>query len=98
MRNHGLQRLEVGVQLLAIEPDPRRDLAHLGEAQGFEASDISPAEVEFVPARGQLRRGAVRVVIVMQLFATDYDAPRHDVATGIFGGEVTVAPVDRKSV
>src|SRR5205823_14563312 len=86
------------MQLLAIAPDPRRDLANLGEPEGFEAPDIGPAEVEFVPARRQLRRGAVSVVIVMQLFAADHDAPRHDVATGILGGKVTVAPVMAEAV
>src|SRR6266542_1796697 len=98
MRDHGLQRFQIGVELFAIELDPRRDLAHLGETQGLEASYIGPAKIEFVPARRQLRRSPVGVVVVVQLFTADHDAPGHDVATGILAGEVTVAPVMAKAV
>ena len=33
------------------------------------------------------------MVVVVQLFATDEDAPRHDVGAGIFAGKVAVTPV-----
>src|SRR4030095_9789818 len=79
-------------QLLAVESDPRRDFAHLGEAQRFKASDVRPAEVEFIPSRRQLGRRSVSVMVVVQLFAADHDAPGHDVAAGILAGEVPVPP------
>ena len=38
------------------------------------------------------------MVIVVQLFAADHDAPGHDVAAGILAREVTVAPVVAQTV
>ena len=98
MRDHRLQRFQIGVQLLAIELDPRRDLAHLGEAQHFQAAYVRPAEIELVPLQGQLRGRAVGVVVVVELFAADDDAPGDDVGARVLGRKIAIAPEVAQSV
>ena len=55
--------------------------------------DVDPADVELVLLDRELRRGRVGVVVVVQLFAADDQAPGRDVAAGVGRLEVAVAPV-----
>src|SRR5437588_8605721 len=91
--DHRLQRLEIGVELGTVELQARRHLAHGCEAEHFQRAYVHPAYIELIPARRQLGRGTVGMMIVMELFAADQDAPRHDIAARVFAQEIAVAPV-----
>src|SRR5262245_18361660 len=45
-----------------------RQLFHLRETERLEDADIAPAEIDLVPLRGELRRRAERVMVVVELF------------------------------
>ena len=53
------------------------------EPEQLHDADIQPADVELVPLVGQPGRARKRVVIVVQLFAADQDAPGKHVGAGI---------------
>ena len=89
----GFQRLVVGHGAHVAGLHLRRDLAHLGPADHLHGADVAPGDVELERLDGQLGRRRVRVVVVVQLFAADDDAPRHDVARRVDGFEVAIAPV-----
>src|SRR6266446_9593776 len=91
--DHRLQRLEIGVELGTVELQARRHLAYGCEAEHFQCAYVHPAYIELIPARRQFGRGTVGVMIVMELFAADQDAPRHDIAARVFAQEIAVAPV-----
>ncbi len=88
----GFQRLVVGHGAHVTGAQLRGDLAHLGHAEDFQRADVAPGDVELVRLDRQLGRRRVGVVVVVQLFAADDDAPRHDVARRVGGFEVAVAP------
>ena len=92
VRDDRLQGLRVHRRLRLGEARGRRDLLHLGEAERLEQADVHPAEVDLVPLVGELRRGRVGVVVVMQLLAADEQAPGHDVGARVLRGPVAVAP------
>ncbi|MNT24610.1 hypothetical protein D3C72_1600910 [compost metagenome] len=76
-----------------------RHAAHLGQAQGLEDADIHPAQVELIPLAGELGRGRMRMMVVVQLFAADHQAQGRQVGAGVRTGEIAVAdevpqPVD----
>src|SRR5207253_2567422 len=93
MRDYRLQSGEIGDRLGWIELEPRRDLADRCQPEILQDANVEPADVEFVPLRRELRRRAVRVVIVMELLAADDDAPRHDVLRRVLASEIAIAPI-----
>ena len=56
------------------------NLFHLGQAKYLEQTNPGPAHVELETAHGQLGGVGVGVVVVMQLFATNQDAPGRNIA------------------
>ena len=93
VRDDRLQRRVVGLRLGRLEPELRRDAPDLREPERGQRADVGPAQVELVPARRELRRRAVRVVIVVELLAADQDADRDDVGRRVVRRVVAVAPV-----
>src|SRR6185436_6961479 len=61
--------------------------------QRFEYADVHPAYVELVPLVRQLGRCRESVMVVVQLLATDEDAPRHDVGAAVGGRRIAITPV-----
>src|SRR5690625_2388176 len=53
--------------------------------------DITPTEVKLPPFIGELGGSPMSMVVVMQFFTTDDDAPGHNIGTGIGAGKVTIA-------
>ncbi|MNH23154.1 hypothetical protein D3C79_830410 [compost metagenome] len=68
-----------------------RHALHLGQAQQAEQADPRPAHVELPALDRELGRVGVGVVVVVQLFATDDDAPRHQVGGSVAALEVAIA-------
>ena len=78
--------------VLALDPmGDRRDPGDPGQAQEAEQLDPGPAQVEFPLLHRQLGRVRVGVVVVVQLFAADEDAPGHQVGGGVAAFEVAIA-------
>ena len=92
VRDHGLQRLRIDLELRRVELHPGRGLAHRGEPQALEHADVHPAEVELVPADRELGGRRIGVVVVVQLLAADPRRHRSDVGARVLGDEVAVAP------
>ena len=63
-----------------------------GQTEKLEDADVHPADVELVGFDRELGRGRVGVVVVVQLFAADDDAPWRHVGAGVDRFEVAVAP------
>ena len=61
--------------------------------QRLEDADVEPADVELPAMHRELRRARERVVVVVQLFAGDQEAPRHDVARRVRALEIAIAVV-----
>ena len=98
VRQHGLQRVLIEHRLAGGQTRRRRDLLHLGQTERRHDADVHPADVELVPLVRQLGRRRVRVVIVVQFFTADEDAPREDVGAGVGGVEVAITPPVREAV
>ena len=69
-----------------------------GQTQGLQGADVEPTNVELVRLDRQLGRCGVGVVVVVQLFAADQDAPRRDVGAGVMRLKVAVAPIVSSAV
>ncbi|MCY1427405.1 hypothetical protein D9M71_432510 [compost metagenome] len=69
----------------------RRNPLNLGQAQEAEDLNPRPAQVEFPLLHRQFCRVRVGVMVVMQFFAANQDAPRHQVGRRIAAFEVAVA-------
>lgn len=69
----------------------RRDALHLGQAEQAEQLDPGPAQVELPLLHRELGGVGVGVVVVVQLFTADEDAPGHQVGGGVAAFEVAVA-------
>src|SRR5690606_17468531 len=61
-------------------------------AQEAQDADIAPAQIELVPFGGELGRGAIGMVIVVQFFTTNNDAPGRNIGAGIGTGIVAITP------
>ncbi len=70
----------------------RRHPQHLGQTEHLEAADVGPADIELEPLVGQLGRGGIGVVVVVQFLAADEQAQRRDVGAGVGTVVVAVAP------
>ena len=92
VRDHSLQRVYIALRLGGDQFDLGRDFFDRSEPDRFEDADIHPADVKFVPTVRQLGRCGIRMVVVVQLFAADQDAPRHDVGARVFRLKIAVAP------
>src|ERR1700756_2435692 len=57
----------------------RREAADTSEAEGAEQTDEQPARVYFPGLHGETWRGRERMVIVMQFFTRDQQAPRQKI-------------------
>ncbi len=75
----GFQGLCVGHRLNLTEFELRRCFAHLGPTQHFERTDVTPANVKFERLDRKLGRRGVGMVVVVQLFTANDDAPRRNV-------------------
>src|SRR5690606_12937306 len=93
VRDDALQGAQVDGLDAGFELELGGYLLDLGEPEELQHADVAPADVEFVPLGRELGRGAVRVVVVVQLFAADDDAPRKHVGAGVGAVVVAVAPV-----
>ncbi|OMP13813.1 hypothetical protein COLO4_00898 [Corchorus olitorius] len=87
----GFQRVLVD-RLHVAKAGLGRHLLDLRQTDDFERADVAPADVELIPLDRELGRRGVRVVVVVQLFAADDDAPRRHVRRSVFAVEVAVAP------
>ena len=96
--NDGFQRLLVGHGLDHAQHHLRAGFAHFGEAHHFHATDVQPANVKFIRLDRQLGRRGVGVVVVVQFFTADQDAPRRHVGAGIHRFKVAVAPVVAQAI
>src|SRR5690554_3762735 len=65
----------------------------LGKAKQLEQANVAPTNVHLVPAAGQLGRVRIGVVVVVQFFASDQDAPGRNIAGIISALEVAVTQV-----
>src|SRR3546814_6568343 len=70
----------------------RRQLLDLGQAEETQDAYIAPAQVEFVPFGREFGRGTVGVVIVVQFFTANDDAPGRHIGAGIGTGVIAIAP------
>lgn len=70
----------------------------LASPQQAEQLDPGPTHVEFPAFDRELGRIRVGVVVVVQFFATNDDAPRHQVGRGVAALEVAVADSMAKAV
>ncbi|MDT4824996.1 hypothetical protein FQZ97_582640 [compost metagenome] len=68
-----------------------RHALHLGQAEDTEQLDPGPAHVELPLLHRELGGVRVGVMVVVQLFAADEDAPGHQVGGGVAAFEVAVA-------
>ncbi|MCY1165502.1 hypothetical protein D9M73_54110 [compost metagenome] len=91
--NQGFKRFLVGHRLDGAEQQLGRHLLDRGQAHFFHRADIDPADVELVGFDRELGRRGVGMVVVVQLFAANHDAPGRNVGAGIRCLEVAVAPV-----
>ena len=63
------------------------------QTKQLEQTNVTPTDVHFVPATRQLGRIRIGVVIVVQLFTTNQDTQRRDVAGVIGAFEIPIAQV-----
>ena len=76
---------------LALDPmGNRRHALNFGQSQEAEHFDPRPTEVELPLLDRQLGRVRVGMVIVVQLFAANKDAPRHQIGGRIAAFEVAI--------
>ena len=64
----------------------------MSQAHGRHHADVDPANIKLVPAVGKLGRSAERVMVVVQLFATDDDADGADVGGGVVRRVIAITP------
>ncbi len=77
---------------LALDPvGDRRDTLYLGQTQEAEDLDPGPTQVELPCLHRELGRVGIGVMVVVQLFAADQDAPGHQVGGGVAALEVAIA-------
>src|ERR1043166_5826372 len=88
------QRVQVTSAIPAYRPTRKSTLRagvlDLGEAQDLEQADVHPPHVEFKPARLELGGAWIRMVVVVQLLATEPDSDRRNVSTLVLHGEVAI--------
>ncbi|MNP06041.1 hypothetical protein D3C76_980100 [compost metagenome] len=68
-----------------------RHALHLGQTQQAEQADPRPAHVELPAFDRELGRVGVGVVVIVQFFTADDDAPGHQVGGGVAAFEVAIA-------
>ncbi len=93
MGNDGLQQVKITYRFGRAKPRAWGDFLDLCQFQDFHDAYVHPADVEFIPFVGQLGRTAKGVVVVVQFFAANQNAPGYDVGAGIFAGKIAVSPV-----
>lgn len=98
MQRYCVCRIDIATGFAWIEPKPWRHMPYLGQAQRFQQPYIGPTEVELPPTGGKARRCAMGMVVVVQFLAPDHYSPRNDVARGVPGGEIAVAPVVAEAI
>src|SRR5690606_21805743 len=76
MRNDTLQRTLVGNRFGLLELELRSHFLDFGQAKETQHLNVAPAQVEFVPLGRKFSGCAIGVMIVMQFFAANNDAPR----------------------
>jgi len=86
---HGAVHVQLLLALDAV--GDRRGTVDLCQPQQAEQANPGPAHVELPLAHRQLGRVRIGVVVVVQLFATDEDAPGHEVGRRITAFEVAIA-------
>ncbi len=90
--NDGFKGLLVCHRLHVAEGHLGRHLLHGGQPQRLQDADVHPADVEFIGLDRQLGGRGIGVVVVVQLFAADDDAPGRHVGAAVHRLEVAVAP------
>ncbi len=73
--DHGFQGFFVRDGLDVTKSQLGRHGAHLGQTNGLHHADVEPAHIKFVRLDRELGRGGVGVVVVVQLFTANDDAP-----------------------
>src|SRR5690606_5808332 len=91
VRDDALQRAFVGHRLGLFELELGRQLFYLGQAEETQHLNVAPADVEFVPLGRKLGRRTVGVVVVVQFFTANDDAPGRHIGAGVGAGIVAVA-------
>ena len=69
------QGLQINAFGVVIDHRFRGHLLHFRQSQHFEQTNPGPARIEFEAAHGQFGGVRIGVVIVVQLFTTNQDAP-----------------------
>src|SRR5437667_5107665 len=98
MRYDGLQRLQVGSELGAVKTNSRRDFAHGREANHLQRPDVHPPEIDLLPLRRQACRSAIGMMVVVQLFAADENAPGDDIPARALAGKIAEVRVTADGV
>ena len=91
--DQGFQRFLIGHRLGGTQLQLGRYLLHRGPAHFLHQADVQPANVEFKRLDRELGRRGVGVVVVVQLFPANQDAPGREIGAGVLRLEVAVAPV-----
>src|SRR6185437_2683370 len=84
--------LAVRRRLRRAQTQAGRDPVDAGQSKRLEDADVRPADIEFIRLDGELRRGRISVMVVVQLLAADEDSPRHEIAARVGRLEASIAP------
>ena len=69
-----------------------------GQAQLLQPANVHPADVKLVRPDRQLGRRGIGVMIVMQLFTGNQNAPRRDIGAGVRSLKIAITPIMRSTV
>ena len=67
-------------------------LFHSGQTQSPKDADVHPAYVKLPPTPTESGTGWIQVMIVVQFFATNHNAPGADVSTEVSSFAIAIAP------
>ena len=95
--DYGAYRFQI--HMLAFNLDGLgRGAMHLGKAKEFADGNERPARIEFPGLNGKLGRAGEGMVIVVQLFAANEKAKRHDIGGGIRAFKIAITEVVTQAV
>ena len=87
---NGLNRLDIHFLLTRYIMCDRLEALGICQPEELEQTNIAPANIHFIPAARQLGGIGVGVVIIVQLFAANQDAPGRNIAGIIAAFEIAI--------
>ena len=91
--NHSLEGFFVSNRLDIAKSEFGRRLFNTSQSKKLQDPDVGPAQIKLIRFDRQLGRCGIGVVVVVQLFPTNDDAPWHKIGTGVWRFKVAISPV-----